>query len=344
MKKIILSIFALIAITTNTKAQDLEQILVLGKDAGTLLQSYLQPAFEGTIYNLNNGWYRTAKTHKKLGFDITFNATLATVPDSRKQFTFNTSDYNNVTLKSGQSSTQLPTAFGGKTNEIFIVSTDVDTPIGQQTAEFEFGALDGVNEEIGIDQVPAAMLQVGVGLPFKTDVTLRYMPEVGSDSFKSNLFGIGIKHNILQYLPIAKRIPLVDVSVFGGYTQLTSQYLPGGDGQSIDMEIRSYTGQILGSVDLKLINFFVGLGYSSGSSSLAVNGEYEFQYTDPTTGLPLGDPQPIAQEDLPNLKNDVNSFMTTVGASINIVFFKIFGSYTIQEYNSINAGIAFSFR
>lgn len=150
--------------------------------------------------------------------------------------------------------------------------------------------------------------------------------------------------NILQYLPIAKRIPLVDVSVFGGYTQLTSQYLPGGDGQSIDMEIKSYTGQILGSVDLKLINFFVGLGYSAGSSSLAVNGEYEFQYTDPSTGIALGDPQPIAQEDLPSLKNDVNSFMTTFGASINITFFKIFGSYTIQEYNSINAGIAFSFR
>lgn len=190
MKKIILSIFAFVTIVINTKAQDLEQILVLGKDAGTLLQSYLQPGFEGTIYNLNNGWYRTAKTHKKLGFDITFNATLATVPDARKQFTFNTNDYNNVRLASGANTTQLPTAFGGKTNEVLIVSSDVDTPIGKQTAEFEFGALDGVNEEIGIDQVPAAMLQVGVGLPFKTDVTLRYMPEVGSNSFKSNLFGI----------------------------------------------------------------------------------------------------------------------------------------------------------
>ncbi|WP_394420657.1 DUF6588 family protein [Tenacibaculum mesophilum] len=28
----------------------------------------------------------------------------------------------------------------------------------------------------------------------------------------------------------------------------------------------------------------------------------------------------------------------------SLVFFKIFGSYTLQEYNSVNAGIAFSFR
>ena len=344
MKKLFLSFIVFAAFSVNTKAQELEQLLVLGKDAGTLLESYLQPGFEGTIYNLNAGWYRTAKTHKKLGFDITFNASISTVPDQRKNFIFNSANFNNVTLQSGANSTELPTVFGGTTNEVLVVSSTVDTPVGPQTAEFELNALNGVNDEINFNQVPAAMLQAGIGLPFKTDVTLRYMPEVGGDNFKTDLFGIGIKHNILQYFPIAKRIPLVDVSLFGGYTQLTSQYLPGGDGQSIDMQIRSFTGQILGSVDLKLINFFVGAGYSSGNSSLVVNGTYEFQYVDPTTGVALGDPQEISKDDLPNIKADVGSFMTTVGTSINLAFFKIFGSYTIQEYNTANLGIAFSFR
>ncbi|MGY5355074.1 DUF6588 family protein [Wenyingzhuangia sp. IMCC45467] len=342
MKKIAL----LIALSTGmftAKAQEIEQFLVLGEDAGTLMQSYLQPAFEGTIYNLNSGWYRTAKPHRLLGFDVTLNATLSAVPSNRKKFTFDVNDYNNVRLESGASQAELPTAFGGSSNEVLIVSKDVDTPLGPQTAEFEMDALNGIGDEIGFDQVPAAMIQAGIGLPFKTDVTFRFLPKVGSDSFKTNLFGVGVKHNILQYFPIAKRIPLVDISVFGGYTKLSSEYIP-GENQSIDMEVNSLTGQLLGSVDLKIVNFFVGLGYSTGKSSLVVNGEYEFQYRDPNTGLPLGEPQKIDEADLPNIKNDVNSFMTTAGMSINLAFFKIYGSYTLQEYNAINAGVAFSFR
>lgn len=343
MKKIIL-LMALSAGMFTAKAQEIEQFLVLGKDAGTLMQSYLQPAFEGTIYNLNSGWYRTAKPHRLLGFDITLNATLSTVPGNRKNFTFKTSEYQNVTLESGSNQAELPTAFGGSTNQVLIVSKDVEVAPGiTQQAEFKMNALEGFGEEIGFDQVPAAMVQAGIGLPFKTDVTVRFVPKVGSDSFKTDLFGIGIKHNILQYFPIAKRIPLVDVSLFGGYTKLTSQYIPGQD-QTIDMEVTSLTGQLLGSVDLKIVNFFVGLGYSTGKSSLVVAGDYEFQYTDPNSGLPIGSPQKINEADLPNIKNDVNSFMTTAGMSINLAFFKIYGSYTLQEYNAINAGIAFSFR
>jgi hypothetical protein len=342
MKRIIL-IMALSAGMFSAKAQEIEQFLVLGEDAGTLMQSYLQPAFEGTIYNLNSGWYRTAKPHRLLGFDITLNATLSSVPNNRKNFTFDIADYSNVRLESGANQAELPTAFGGSSDEVLIVSKDVDTPFGPQTAEFKMDALEGIGGEIGFDQVPAAMVQAGIGLPFKTDVTLRFVPKVGSDSFKTNLFGIGVKHNILQYFPIAKRVPLVDVSLFGGYTKLSSQYIPGQD-QTIDMEVTSLTGQLLGSVDLKIVNFFVGLGYSTGKSSLVVAGDYEFQYRDPTTGLPLGAPQKIKEEDLPNIKNDVNSFMTTAGMSINLAFFKIYGSYTLQEYNSINAGVAFSFR
>lgn len=343
MKKIAL-LLAISLSQFTAKAQELENFLVLGKDAGTLMESYLQPAFEGTIYNLNSGWYRTAKPHRLFGFDITLNATLSTVPSNRKNFTFDVADYENVRLQSGATQTELPTAYGGDTDEVLIVSQDVDTPFGSQTAEFKMDALNGIAGEIGFNQVPAAMIQAGVGLPFKTDVTVRFLPEVGSDSFKTNLFGAGIKHNILQYFPLAKRVPLVDVSLFGGYTKLSSQYLPGEEGQSIDMEVTSLTGQLLGSVDLKIVNFFVGLGYSTGKSSLVVNGEYEFQYRDPSTGLALGEPKSIDQEDLPDLKNDASSFMTTAGMSIDLAFFKIYGSYTLQEYNSVNAGIAFSFR
>jgi hypothetical protein len=45
-----------------------------------------------------------------------------------------------------------------------------------------------------------------------------------------------------------------------------------------------------------------------------------------------------------NLDFNASGFKTTVGARLSLGFFKIFGSYTLQEYNTVNAGIALSFR
>lgn len=348
MKKIILTL-AFLASVGTTKAQDIEEFLVLGKDAGTMLQSYLDPAFKGSMYNLNSGWYRTAKPHKLLGFDITLNATLSTVPSGQKNFTFKNGDYENLYIQGTQksnadASVSLPTAFGKSTNQVLIYEEEVSYLGVSETRKFEFDALDGLTDDFGFNQVPLAMIQAGIGLPFKTDVTVRFVPEVGSDNFKTDLFGLGIKHNILQYLPIAKRIPLVDISLFGGYTKLNSKYLPGGDGQSIDMEVKTFTGQLLGSVDLKIVNFFVGVGYSQGNSSLNVNGDYSFDYDVTIGGITTTQTRQIDPDTLPNLKNDISSFMTSAGMSLNLAFFKIYGSYTLQEYNSINAGISFSFR
>lgn len=345
MKKLIFTL-ALIAFSTVKAQEDIGNFLALGKDAGTMMQSYLQPAFEGTMYNLNNGWYRTAKTHKLFGFDLTLNASLASVPNERENFTFNASDYENVTLSSGSSI--LPTAYGSKTNTVLTYSETATFNVGgvelTETRSYDFDALDGFSGNLS--QVPSAMIQAGIGLPFKTELTVRYVPEslVSNDEFNANLYGFGIKHNILQYFPLAKRIPLIDISIFGGYTKLNSEYLPKdieGENQSIDMEITSMTAQLLGSVDLKVINFFVGLGYSTSEASLNVNGSYVYEYDIQGVGL---EKRTIEGDDLPKLKYDVNSFMTTAGASLNLGFFKIFGSYTLQEYNNINAGISFSFR
>ena len=41
---------------------------------------------------------------------------------------------------------------------------------------------------------------------------------------------------------------------------------------------------------------------------------------------------------------DASGVRATIGTRLNLGFFKIFGDYTIQEYNTITAGIAFSFR
>lgn len=346
MKKRILLIAFLSTLFSANAQDDIGNFLALGKDAGTIMKSYLQPAFEGTMYNLNNGWYRTAKPHRLLGFDITLNASLATVPNERKNFTFDPKNYENVTLASGD--TNLPTAFGDKTNTVLKYSETATFNVNgtsiTETRSFEFDALDGFTDELS--QIPSAMIQAGIGLPKKTDLTVRLVPKnlVSNDEFEASLIGFGLKHNILQYFPIAKRIPLVDVSLFGGYTKLNAKYLPQdilGANQSIEMDITSITGQLIGSVDLKIINLYVGLGYSTSNANLNTNGSYTFEYEIDGVGKTE---RTIEGEDLPNFKYDVSGLTTTAGLSLNLAFLKIYGSYTLQEYNAINAGVAFSFR
>lgn len=71
-------------------------------------------------------------------------------------------------------------------------------------------------------------------------------------------------------------------------------------------------------------------------------GTYNLEYD---TGQPA--PNDTVTEtvvDPLNLDFNANGFKTTVGARLSLGFFKIFGSYTLQEYNTVNAGIALSFR
>lgn len=337
----------------SAQAQDFEVLLSGGEEhAGKLVSSYLQPVFEGTIYNLNNGWYRTAKTHKLLGFDVTVNASLAEVPTAKQTFTFNNSDYTfgdgntQLQLKSGTSGL-LPTAVGGDTNEVLLVQRKLtDTPVGNTTLTDEFDVPGGLftDEEDLQGRAPLAMAQIGIGLIKKTDLTVRFVPEQSGDDYNAKLFGVGLKHNILQYFPIAKRLPLVDVSIFGGYTKLESNYFPQSDDGStedinINLEVQSYTAQVLGSVDLKLINFYVGLGYTAGSSSLSYSGKYKLKDKDQPNITSEVDLSKISSADF-----DVNSFKTTLGASINLFALKIFADYSIQEYNSVTAGVSISIR
>ena len=68
MKKLTL-IFLLGIVTHLAKAQNLDNVLLSGKeDASKLTEAYIAPAMKGLIYSMNGSWYHTAKAHKKLGF------------------------------------------------------------------------------------------------------------------------------------------------------------------------------------------------------------------------------------------------------------------------------------
>ena len=82
------------------------------------------------------------------------------------------------------------------------------------------------------------------------------------------------------------------------------------------------------------------MGYDSVTWSLKLNGTYELEYTFENTNNTVTE----SITDPINMDFDTEAIRATLGARLNIGFFKLFGDYTIKEYNTITAGIAFSFR
>ena len=76
---------------------------------------------------------------------------------------------------------------------------------------------------LGIGFVATPMLQVGIGLPLKTEVDFRYSPEFKTKSFNLGLIGLGVKHDLLQWIPVLNKLP-IDLSVMAGHTRLNTGF------------------------------------------------------------------------------------------------------------------------
>lgn len=310
------------------------------EDASKLTENYVRPVAKGFMYGLNNGWYSTGRTHKKLGFDIAFVANLAGVPGKDEMFEFVESDYSNITLVNG--STEIQTLMGGDNN------TTLSARIKTRAGNFKlanFTMPDGIGSDLPMNAVPIAALQVGVGIPgIDADLKLRYLPKVGTSDLEVGILGIGIQKSLSKILKMDKT--LVDISALIAYTKLIAEYdIQGnsglnGDGQVMEFATNAYTIQAIASVNLKLIEFYGAVGYNISKMDVDIKGSYDLEYK-------LEGTQIVVSETLVDpVSVDFKSsgVRATIGTRLNMAFFKIFADYTIQEYNSVTAGIAFSFR
>ncbi|MBO3698288.1 DUF6588 family protein [Roseivirga sp. E12] len=337
MKKTLLILFAacFLAISPNmTKAQglDFDTFLEAGiDDASLLLESYLQPAFEGFGFGMNSGWYNTAKPHKFLGFDVTVSASLARVPDTRQFFTLPTG-LTNVSLTNPSDTRRLPTVFGPNLGADDLPELRFTDDNGEELIRISAPTGLGIDEDIvPFNAVPVPMVQLGLGLFKGTEVKLRYIPEQDFDGDGGmKLFGIGIMHDIKQYLPAEKLLPF-DLSVFLGYTNLESYVNIDEDaGQTAEFNASAWTVQGVISKKILFFTAFAGLGYSNYDIDFSMLGNYTTESTTFTDPIKL------------NYKD--NGIRTNIGVRIKLLFLTITGEYALQEYNTLTAGVGISIR
>lgn len=332
--------FMLLLSAPQAKAQfDIGNILEAGiQDASTYLQNYVEPAFRGFGSGLNTGWYNTAQPHKFLGFDITVNVSAAIVPTNMESFTFRNSDYNNVFFKDA-AQVDAPTLMGQNLGAddlpelSFRDFNDADNDGNTNEELLRVSALTGLGleEDFPINAVPVPMAQVGVGLFKGTELKVRYLPEIDIDGEGSvELFGLGVMHDIKQWLPGGGLIPL-ELSAFVGYTNMKSSiFIDTEAGQSINFDASAWTAQIIASKKLLFFTVFGGVGYSNSNVDFSMLGTFE------TETETLVDPIDFSFSD--------NGFRANAGLRIKLLFLTFTGEYTVQEFNTLTAGVGISIR
>lgn len=345
MKKYLLILFAVFALNNQLKAQQVsvdgfEAILLAAEDAEKLTEAYLNPAMKGLVFGMNSGWYHTAKVHKKFGFDISINLNASIVPDSDEIFQFAQLGLRNTT-----SNSPIGATVAGP-NNLTPIATYNGVIQGQNvTASFELPG--GVKDDLPLNAIPTPSVQLTMGLPWKMDGMLRLIPKVGSDDVKGRLLGLGLKKEITDIFGPMEKTPL-HVSILAAMTTMNVDYdiqndssIP-GSGQKAEFKLNSYTFEAIASLNFPVINLYGGIGYNGGKADLDMLGTYNLDYTVAQQGITQTVTEtvtnPIAMD------FNANGFKTTLGARISLGFFKLFGSYTIQNYNTLNAGISFGFR
>ena len=310
MKKLItiLSILYLQTVAAQTtEIQEVEQ----------LVTNYVSPLPHALGAGLNNAWWTTAKPHKKLGFDISLSITPIIIPDADKSF------------KIGYDGSFT----GGKTATIF---GGINDGVGVNYADSTISMPNGV----GIGFVATPMLQVGIGLPLKTEIDFRYSPEFKTKYFNLGLIGLGVKHDLLQWIPVLNKLP-IDLSVMAGHTRLNTGF--DIQDQGIDLNVKATTINLLLSKKVALLTAYAGIGYNHTSSNIAITLDEQntsfLNSINDLTNINLSELTTIEFENHTDLK-------ANIGARLQLTLLTINASYTVTQsgYKLYTAGVGVSLR
>ncbi|WP_411274410.1 DUF6588 family protein [Daejeonella sp.] len=314
-------------------------------DAAKLAQAYLKPLFKGLGTGLNTGWNNTAHSKNLLRFDLRFGLTGAIVPQSDESF--------NVT-NIGLSNNIRPTNAGRVITPSFAGNNNPGVEMGVYDSSNRLLERFNMPEGTGIGMIPAPQLQGSIGLPRGLEFTLRAMPKVnlGDNVGAIGMFGGGLKVEVLPLISgIIDKVTPIDIAVALGYTQFNFSVpldVPapsGSSGPSADFSNQRIEAQFSGInteliVSKRILVFtpFISLGYNTSKTDAGLKGNYPI-----VTGADvlLRPTYTVFTDPVSIKQTDINGFRTNIGFQLNLAFFRIYGSYSMAEYNAFNGGIGF---
>ncbi len=182
--------FLLLFLCGTTSQAQQSDIELFVNDMLLIADEFASPAAEGASYQAGAGWFTSAKNLELWEIDFSVHANVLLVPGKKKSNSVSSNDFATFDIR-GAENAVIPSAFGGVTDVYFEGELDF---MGS-SVPFEFKALEGVDKDI----LMHPFLQASVGVPYGTDVTVRFLPQVDIDGVQFSTYGIGLKHNFNQY-------------------------------------------------------------------------------------------------------------------------------------------------
>ncbi|MBN2480356.1 MAG: hypothetical protein JXB19_01345 [Bacteroidales bacterium] len=311
--------------TCRAQVNDIGEIIAAGADDGRLLlQPYIAPAVDAFGAGLGSGWYNTAKPHQLGGFDITITLNTGIVPKKYETFDIDGDALTFLQLND-PASNNTPTIAG---------STEAGPQINYNIEGYSEPAFN-MPQGLNTNYIPAPMVQAGIGLIRGTELMVRFLPNIKIEENEIGLWGLGGKHDIKQWIPGLKNLPVLNISVLYGYTKLHTylqlevepedigaETLPGAnssdwDDQWFRLVTQSHTANLIVSANLPVVCFYGGLGFVTTKTNLKLEGDFPTVYLD-----------------------DVIPSVKAVGDPINMEITYRDGGFTKPR---LNAGVRFKF-
>jgi hypothetical protein len=331
---VLLGLSSLLSISLYAQ-DDIDQLLTENlTDAKKLIGAYVSPAMKSISLGLNQGWYNTAKPHKIAGVDITFTANAMTIPKDEFFYEPAKLGLTQVSLdNSSEDFPKAPTIFGVDNAPTFRSNSTGTTFDGPPGIDLE-GSLK-------VNWIPVPIAHFGFGLPKNTDVKIRFTPDINiGDDSQVKIFGIGILHDVKQWIPGIKLLPF-DLAGFVGFTKFTFQsdfngQSVSGQNQQAVFEMNTTTIQGVISKKFSVVTFYGGVGYNVANSNLAMKGTYDLNGD--------GDTNDTSEKDPLDLKFGASGPRVTVGTRLKLAIFTIHADYTVQKYKCLTVGFGLSVR
>lgn len=108
--------------------------------------------------------------------------------------------------------------------------------------------------------------------------------------------------------------------------------------QHIEGHFNSFMAQAIISKKLLFFTPFLSVGYNSANTSVGAIGNY------PVTSSSLIGPRYVTYTNPVTInEKSINGMRTDLGFQLNLAVFRIYASYSIAQYSSVNGGIGFGF-
>tara|TARA_B100000497_G_scaffold127527_1_gene169662 strand:- start:1116 stop:2075 length:960 start_codon:yes stop_codon:yes gene_type:complete len=319
MKNILTLIFAFVFLSSSAQQNN----IVNSDDAEAFLSAYFSPFSNSIGAGLNSGWYNTAKPHKLAGFDVSLTINMITLSDEQKSF--NPNDIANFSSSDNSTPTILGEGMGA----------EIDYTGSNFSSTFTMP-----EQNISLTSIPIPTLNAGIGLVKGTELNIRYIPAydydigfIGEGSIE--LYGAGVKHDLLQWIPIVNKLPF-DLSFQAALSRFKTSFEVESQSvkQDVSLNIDATTYNLILSKKFALITAYGSMGYNSVKTSFNSNTNFQLGSTN------------VIEFNVPlDMEFESQSvFQAAAGVRLQFAIFTVYANQTFSDYPITSAGIGISFR